>query len=95
MIHKLYVIYDRVAEQVGTPIMMATNDKFLLRDLETKQIPDVMAKHPEDFDVMYIGDLDTEKCKIFALENAKLVSHLGTIREAEKGLSENVTGEIH
>lgn len=57
---RLYVVYDRVAEEAGS-IGYAKNDAVALRQFGAE-----MAKMPnsEDFDLYFIGEFDSETMEI-------------------------------
>lgn len=78
----VYVVYDVVAKQVASTMILADNDEIIIRDLSDSKLPDVMEKHPEDFDLVRVGTLDTELC--VTTSSKELVCHLGAVKNGKE-----------
>lgn len=83
MIRSVYYVYDVVAKQVASTLILSDNDDVLVRDFKDSKLPDVMEHHPEDFDLMKIGVLDTETGILQSLK-PELVVHLGAIKHGKE-----------
>lgn len=61
MIEKLYSVYDHKAEMCIAGIIRVPNDEVARRHfhdaLRNQESP--LSQHPEDYDLMYLGDIDT------------------------------------
>lgn len=56
MIQKMYTIYDKIAQEAG-PIYTAKNHGIAFRQ---KRQAIAQAEIKEDFDLLYLGDFETE-----------------------------------
>lgn len=80
MILKVYVIYDKVSEQVQTQLMTAEKDELMIRALKTAKLGDLIETNLEDFDLIQVGEIDTVKPHLVGLENGKFICHLEAIK---------------
>jgi len=57
---RVYSLYDRKMKSYSAP-QLAMNDAVICRELSDK-VPaeSLQGKHPEDFDVMHLGDMDLD-----------------------------------
>lgn len=80
---KLYIVYDILAKETASAIIISDNDETLCRDLKGAKLPDVMEDNPNDFDVLCIGELDTENGCIVSVDKS-IVVHLGVLKDGKK-----------
>lgn len=64
MIQKLYVIYDKTAEEAG-PIQCAKNDGIAVRIFKQSLLE---VTFPEDYRLFLVGSYDTEKVEFVMLD---------------------------
>lgn len=70
---KLYSVYDQKAESWGQPVFYRAHGEALrgLED-ECRRPESIIAAHPEDFVMFYLGDFD-ETTGTLVVENSPLV----------------------
>lgn len=77
MTKQVYLIYDVIAKQVASALIIADNDDTIKRDLADAKLTDTMTNHPEDFDLIHVGELDTEVATLVPVN--EITAHLGAI----------------
>lgn len=77
---KLYVVYDKVAKEVATPIMTASSDEIMIRTIKSMKLNDIIESNLGDFELHEVGSIDTIECNIVGLEHSKFVQHLEAIK---------------
>jgi hypothetical protein len=66
MLFRLYILYDKVAEE-GGPVFQAKNDAVALRHFEQAMAAQHGVMHPEDFKLLCIGFYDSDLCIAYRL----------------------------
>lgn len=86
MVMRLYAIYDRVAEEAG-PVFEQKNHGTARRAFQ-RYLSDHPQSVPDDFDLLWLGEVDHDKCTVKANimavrvdDAASLASELSTTSE--------------
>lgn len=75
---RLYSLFDRQMKEFG-PIIAAQNDSVIVRNLRDNLPPQSMeARHPEDFDLMFLGVISLET-GVIASSTPSLVGGLSSL----------------
>ena len=76
---KLYCIYDRNAELANAPFVMP-NNAMAIRNFQmqvnrpgTAAQPNVLALYPDDFQLLFIGDMDDKTCVVYQDDHTVLL----------------------
>lgn len=81
---RMYSLLDVKLKEFG-PIVLANNDFSLVRAMRDG-IPgsnSTVDKHPEDFQVMYLGDFDMDTGKVSPVDIPELLDTVSTILSRE------------
>ena len=84
MIKRMYVIYDLVSKSVFSPVMCQDSDPLMIRDIKTSNLGNTIEGNLSDFDLIFIGELDTTKGEVVKTAH-ELVAHLDGIKVYGKG----------
>ena len=87
MILKMYTIRDTKTEFYNTPWFKKTHGEAE-RDFRTatKDEKTMLSKHPEDFDLFYLGDYDDQTGKVVALDTPHHIIKAVDCVKPESGL---------
>lgn len=83
MTKKLFVLFDTVAKCVASTIILADNEEVIMRDLKNSQLPGTMGTDPQDYDVLFVGELETDDGSISASVPSKVVN-LGALKHEQR-----------
>lgn len=72
----LYQLYDTAAESVAGPIMLSVRDASAVRNFhEVLQRRETLpGQHPDDFQLICVGEQDEETGRIVAYESPRVVA---------------------
>lgn len=96
---KVYSIFDRKLKEYGS-LMYAKNDFAIMRgvaDAVRGSEGTLHAMHPEDFDLMYLGDFDNELGVLVPAQVVVLVDNLAELlkaAETRKEFSRGPAGQL-
>lgn len=76
---QLFVIYDNVAKAVASTMLLADNKEVLLRDLKASKLPGTMETDSADFDILNVGNLETDDGSIVSIIPEK-IANLGALK---------------
>lgn len=63
MLKTIFTIYDNVAQETVGPLMVSRHEAPIIRefyDLLASPTPNLVNKHPDDFELREIGEIDEE-----------------------------------
>lgn len=80
---KLFVLFDTVAKCVASTIILADNEEVIMRDLKNSQLPGTMGTDPQDYDVLFVGQLETDDGSIVPVQPSKIVN-LGALKNEQR-----------
>lgn len=78
----LFVLFDNLSQEIATTIIISENDDTIMRNIKDAQLPDTMEKHPEDYDLISLGFVDTVEAQIFP--EHRIVCHLGALKHGKE-----------